>query len=146
MDLEQREACSITSTSRLAGTASAAASTSVCYYFNECTNISHSSSYSITCSTPSFLVGIADSSRRCCRGCITDPRTNPKRNSNSGINYTYAIPSDSTLGKPTSCFPEFSAYSKSCWSLSITTSGSWHEFSTFHGFSSPTSADRFESI
>ena len=146
MDLEQRETCSIASTSRLAG--SAAASTSICHYLNQCTNISHSSSYSIT-SRPSFLVGFTDSSCRCCRGGITDPRTNPKCNSNSGINYPHAIPhraSDSTLGKPTSCFPEFSAYSKSCWSLSITTSGSWHEFSTFHGFSSPTSADRFESI
>ena len=141
MDLEQGETCSITSTSRRARTA-AAAPTSLCYYFNECTNISPSSSYSITSSTSSFLVRFADSSCRCCRGCITDPRTNPKRNSNSGINYTYAIPSDSTLGKPTSCFSEFPA-SKSCWSLSIT--ASWHEFSTFHGFS-PFSIDCYKSI
>ena len=141
MDPKQRETCSIASTSCHAG--SAAASTSICHYLNECTNISHSSSYPITiASSTSFLVGFTNSSCRCSRGCISDSRTNPKCNSNSGINYSIAIRSDSTLGKPTCCFSELSA-SKSCWSLSITTSK--HEFSSFLGFSS-LSTNRYKSI
>lgn len=141
MDSKQRETCSIASTSYHAG--SAAASTSICHYLNECTNISHSASYSISItSSTSFLVGFTDSSCGCSRGCISDSRTNPKCNSNSGINYSITIHSDSTLGKPTCCFSEFSA-SKSRWNLSIT--APWHEFSTFVGFSS-LSTNRYKSI
>jgi hypothetical protein len=139
MDLEQRETCSVASTPHLAGSA-AAASTSICYHLNKCT-VPHPSSYPIISST-SFLVGFTDSSCRCCRSGISDPRTNPKCNSNSGINYSIAIHSDSTLGKPTCRFSEFSP-SKSCWSLPITTPS--HEFSTFLGFPS-FSTDRCKSI
>ena len=137
MDLEQRETRSIASASGFAGSTS----TCICYYHNECTKVSHSSSYPITSST-SIIVGFTDPSRRCCRGCISDPRTNSKCNSNSGINHSLAIPSESTLGKPTSCFSEFPA-SKSYSSLSITTS--WHEFPTFLGFPSFSIA-RYKSI